>query len=78
MATAKNKGLCSTCTPLETDLGLFEICLNYGMLSRVGSTCTTFYILRLDFLLLLNMSNSWQIDSIDLFIISIFIVNSKK
>ena len=28
------------CTPLKPDLGLFEICLNYGMLTRVGSTCT--------------------------------------
>ena len=41
VVTAKNKDLGSTCTPLKPDLGLFEICLNYGMLTRVGSTCTT-------------------------------------
>ena len=33
--------LSSTCTPLKQDLGLFEICLNYRMLTRVGSTCIT-------------------------------------
>ena len=73
VATAKNKDLGSTCTPLKPDLGPFEICLNYGMLTRVGSTCTTFYISRLNFLFLLIVSNSWQIDSTDLFIIFILL-----
>ena len=75
MATAKNKDLV---VHLKLDLELFEICRHYGMLSRVGSTCTTFYILRLNFPFLLIMSNSWQIDSIDLFIIFIFTVNNKN
>ena len=35
------KDLSSICTPLKPDLGLFEIYLICGMLTRVGSTCTT-------------------------------------
>ena len=54
------KDLGSTCTPLKPDLGLFEICLNYGMLTRVGSTCTTSNIAVINYsIFLVIMPNRW-------------------
>ena len=82
MVTANNKDLGSTCTPLKPDLGLFEICLNYGILTRVGDTCTTSYISRI---ILHSSCLLWQIGGstctpylIELLIIFIFSGDSKK
>ena len=55
------KDLSSTCTPLKPDLALFEICLNYGMLTRVASTCTTSYISMINssiFLVIMQIGGS--------------------
>ena len=75
------KDLSSTCTPLKADLGLFEICLNYGMLTRVGSTCTTYIsmIYSSIFLVIIQIDGSTCIPiQIELLIIFIFIGNSKQ
>ena len=77
MASAKNKDLGSTCTPLKPELGLFKICLNYGMLTRVDSTFQG--------LILPSSCLLWQIDGstctpylIELLIIFMFSGDSKK
>ena len=76
------KDLSSTCTPLKPDLGLFEICLNYGMLTRVGSTCTTSNISMINsslFLVIIQIGGSTCTPlQIELLIIYIFIGNSKQ
>ena len=76
------KDLSSTCTPLKADLGLFEICLNYGMLTRVGSTCTTSNISMINssiFLVIIQIDGSTCTPiQIELLIIFIFIGNSKQ
>ena len=76
------KDLSSTCTPLKPDLGLFEIGLNYGMLTRVGSTCTTSNISMINssiFLVIIQIDGSTCTPiQIELLIIFIFIGNSKQ
>ena len=76
------KDLSSTCTPLKSDLALFEICLNYGMLTRVGSTCTISNISMINssiFLVIIQIGGSTCTPlQIELLIIFIFIGNSKQ
>ena len=76
------KDLSSTCTPLKPDHGLFEICLNYGMLTRVGSTCTISNISMINssiFLAIMQIGDSTCTPlQIELLIIFIFIGNSNK
>ena len=72
----------STYTPLKADLGLLEICLNYRMLTRVGSTCTTSYISRIilpsSCLLCQTGGSTSTLLQIELLVIFIFSGNSKQ
>ena len=76
------KDLGRTCTPLKPDLALFEICLNYGMLTRVGSTCTTSNISMINssiFLVIMQIGGSMCTPlQTELLISFIFSGNSKQ